>query len=68
MAGRSEDLAELERIEAAFRRAAHRALHGTREERSGRFLPRKPVDSADDGRKEPVAAPGKCEPRHRSRG
>jgi len=26
------------KMEAAFKRAAHKALHGTREERSGRFL------------------------------
>jgi hypothetical protein len=25
-------------MEAAFKRAAHKAIHGTREERSGRFL------------------------------
>lgn len=31
------DIAEME---AAFKRAADKAVHGTREERSGRFLPR----------------------------
>jgi hypothetical protein len=29
---------DLEKVEAAFKRAAHRAVHGTREERSGRFI------------------------------
>jgi KTSC domain len=28
---------DLEKVEAAFKRAAHRAVHGTREQRSGRF-------------------------------
>jgi hypothetical protein len=30
---------DFEKAEAAFRRAAYKAVHGTREERSGRFLP-----------------------------
>lgn len=29
---------DLGKMEAAFKRAAHKALHGTREERSGRFM------------------------------
>ncbi len=29
---------DIEKMEAAFKRAAHKALYGTREERSGRFL------------------------------
>jgi hypothetical protein len=29
---------DIARMEAAFKRAADKALHGTREERSGRFL------------------------------
>jgi hypothetical protein len=29
---------DVAKMEAAFKRAAHKALHGTREERSGRFL------------------------------
>jgi len=29
------------KIDAALKRAAYKALHGTREERSGRFLPAK---------------------------
>jgi hypothetical protein len=32
---------EVEKIDAALKRAAYRALHGTREERSGRYLPAK---------------------------
>ena len=32
---------DLIKAEAAFRRAAYKALHGTREERSGKFLPKK---------------------------
>jgi hypothetical protein len=31
---------ETTKIEAALKRAAYKALHGTREERSGRFLPK----------------------------
>lgn len=30
---------ELHEIEAALKRAAYKAMHGTRKERSGRFLP-----------------------------
>ena len=29
---------DFDEVEAALKRAAHRAIHGTREERSGRFL------------------------------
>ena len=29
---------DVAKMEAAFKRAAHKAMHGTREERSGRFL------------------------------
>jgi hypothetical protein len=29
---------EIEKMAVAFQRAAHKALHGTREERSGRFV------------------------------
>jgi hypothetical protein len=32
---------DVKKVDAALRRAARRALHGTREERSGRFLPAK---------------------------
>jgi hypothetical protein len=31
---------DVSKAEAALKRAAHKALHGTREERSGRFLPK----------------------------
>jgi hypothetical protein len=30
---------DVEKVDAALRRAADRAIHGTRVERSGRFLP-----------------------------
>jgi hypothetical protein len=30
---------DIEKVEAALKRAAYKAVHGTREERSGRFLP-----------------------------
>jgi hypothetical protein len=29
---------DVAKMEAAFKRAAHKAVHGTREERSGRFV------------------------------
>jgi hypothetical protein len=29
---------DVTKVEAALRRAAHKAVHGTREERSGRFI------------------------------
>ncbi len=32
---------EIDEIKAALKQAAYRATHGTREERSGRFLPAK---------------------------
>ena len=32
---------EVEKVDAALKRAAYRAIHGTRAERSGRFLPAK---------------------------
>jgi hypothetical protein len=32
---------DVEKVDAALKRAARRAIHGTREERSGRFLPAK---------------------------
>jgi hypothetical protein len=31
---------DMTKAEAAFKRAAHKAVHGTREERSGRFMPK----------------------------
>jgi hypothetical protein len=41
---------------AAFERAAYKAVHGTREERSGRFLPAKRRDapSGDRASKQPA--------------
>ena len=30
---------DITKAEAALKRAAHKAIHGTRQERSGRFLP-----------------------------
>jgi hypothetical protein len=42
---------DFEKAEAALKRAAHKALHGTREERSGRFMlkdkPGQPARAAD---------------------
>lgn len=32
---------DVEKVDAALKRAAYRAIHGTRAERSGRFLPAK---------------------------
>jgi hypothetical protein len=32
---------DFEKAEAAFKRAAEKAVHGTREKRSGRFMPAK---------------------------
>ena len=37
---------DVAKMEAAFKRAAHKALHGTREERSGRFLLKQQAGSA----------------------
>ena len=39
---------DFEKMEAAFKRAAHKALYGTREERSGRFLPKPKTPSPSD--------------------
>ncbi|MEX0803415.1 MAG: hypothetical protein WD688_08880 [Candidatus Binatia bacterium] len=36
---------DIEKAEAALKRAADKAVHGTREERSGRFLPAKGHDA-----------------------
>ncbi len=45
---------DIAKMEAAFKRAAHKALHGTREERSGRFLPREDRQpTRDDDRRAP---------------
>ena len=39
---------DIAKIEAALKRAAYKALHGTREERSGRFLPKRPSPPGAD--------------------
>jgi hypothetical protein len=36
---------DVQKAEAALKRAADKAVHGTREERSGRFLPAKGRDA-----------------------
>jgi hypothetical protein len=47
---------DFEQMEAALKRAAYKAMHGTREERSGRFLPVKNRDRSSENRspKQPV--------------
>jgi hypothetical protein len=52
---------DIDKVEAALKRAAHKALHGTREERSGRFLPAKKhgVPSANRTSKPPDLNPRK---------
>jgi len=49
---------EIEEIGAALKRAAYKAVHGTREERSGRFLPadRRGSSPPDDRSKRPGAS------------
>ncbi len=42
---------DLAKMEAAFRRAAYKAIHGTREERSGRFLLKEEQQSTRGGRR-----------------
>jgi hypothetical protein len=37
---------DVARMEAAFKRAAHKAVYGTREERSGRFMLKEKRQSA----------------------
>jgi hypothetical protein len=49
-------------MEAAFRRAAYKAIHGTREERSGRFLPAKTPRAAPSA---PVRGSKKSKPKGR---
>jgi hypothetical protein len=52
---------DIEKVEAALKRAAHKAIYGTREERSGRFLPAKKrgVPSANRTSKSPDLTPRK---------
>jgi predicted ABC-type ATPase len=47
---------DFQKAQAALKRAAEKALHGTREERSGRFFPkqRRPNDSPEAGRPVPA--------------
>jgi len=50
---------DVEKVDAALRRAAYRAIHGTRAERSGRFLPAKkrqalPASKRRDARRRKV--------------
>jgi hypothetical protein len=52
---------DFEKAEAALKRAAHKALHGTRVERSGRFLASsviKAVEYDDDTRELDITFPG----------
>jgi hypothetical protein len=46
---------EIEEIRAALKRAAYKAVHGTREERSGRFL-RAESKQSEENRPEGAAA------------
>jgi hypothetical protein len=41
---------DVAKMKVAFKRAADKALHGTREERSGRFMPAKTRISASPNR------------------
>jgi hypothetical protein len=52
---------DFEAMEAAFKRAAWKAVHGTREERSGRFLRATPEDisAVERAMKQSVAKQGK---------
>lgn len=38
MGTQMKQISEIDEIEAALKRAAYKAVHGTREERAGRFL------------------------------
>ena len=52
--------AEIEKMTIAFQRAAHKALHGTREERSGRF-------DLSTGKRKSVQAPSLPDPPNKAR-
>jgi hypothetical protein len=43
---------DVAKMEAAFKRAAHKALHVTREERSGRFQTKQKSTSASGARRD----------------
>ena len=49
MGSHVKQTSELVDIRAALKRAAYKAVHGTREERSGRFLPGKPLAAKRPG-------------------
>jgi hypothetical protein len=55
MAGMRRGL-DFAKAETAFKRAAEKAVHGTREERSGRFLPAKKRASRRQNRRLWVSA------------
>jgi hypothetical protein len=46
---------DVEKAEAALKRAAHKALHGTREERSGRFITKDKPGQASPGTLRPAS-------------
>ena len=48
---------DFEKMEAALKRAAYKAINGTREERSGRYLPAR----RGDGCRFAARSPGKAE-------
>jgi hypothetical protein len=52
---------ELEAIEAALKRAAYKVVHGTREERSGRFLPKRHDVTLKTGSENPSYRPSAAE-------
>jgi hypothetical protein len=52
---------DIAKMEAAFTRAAHKAIHGSREERSGRFLAKQP--SSAKPKSESARNAGKTRPK-----
>jgi hypothetical protein len=48
---------DYEKADAALKRAAHKAVHGTREERSGRFFFRDDQRKLDAGTSKPITTP-----------
>jgi hypothetical protein len=42
---------DVAKMEAAFKRAAHKAVHGTREERAGKFIPGNERPSASQSKR-----------------
>jgi hypothetical protein len=46
---------DFKEMEAALKRAAYKAVHGTREECSGRFLPETPLNAVTTGLNESEA-------------